>query len=87
MADAVAYATETAAAGGDVGFQDRGHSLAQHKIGVPDDVLRKPGALTDAEFDTIKQHPVLGARIHRSLNSRFGICSSTLPCARPKMRA
>jgi putative nucleotidyltransferase with HDIG domain len=33
------------------------------KIGVPDDVLRKPGALTDAEFDTIKQHPVLGARI------------------------
>ena len=37
------------------------------KIGVPDDVLRKPGALTDAEFDTIKQHPVLGARILRSV--------------------
>ena len=33
------------------------------KIGVPDDVLRKPGALTDAEFDLIRQHPVLGARI------------------------
>ena len=30
------------------------------KIGVPDDVLRKPGALTPAEFDIIKQHP--GAR-------------------------
>jgi putative nucleotidyltransferase with HDIG domain len=33
------------------------------KIGVPDDVLRKPGALTAAEFDAIKEHPVLGARI------------------------
>jgi len=37
------------------------------KIGVPDDVLRKPGPLTDEEFDTIKQHPVLGARILRSV--------------------
>ena len=37
------------------------------KIGVPDDVLRKPGALTDAEFACIKQHPVLGARILRSV--------------------
>jgi len=37
------------------------------KIGVPDDVLRKPGPLTAAEFDTIKQHPVLGARILRSV--------------------
>ena len=37
------------------------------KIGVPDDVLMKPGALTDGEFDSIKQHPVLGARILRSV--------------------
>jgi putative nucleotidyltransferase with HDIG domain len=37
------------------------------KIGVPDAVLRKPGALTDAEFGVIKQHPVLGARILRSV--------------------
>src|SRR5204863_4949272 len=37
------------------------------KIGVPDDVLRKPGALTEAEFDIIRQHPVLGARILRSV--------------------
>ncbi len=35
------------------------------KIGLPDEVLRKPGALTPAEYDTIKQHPVLGARILR----------------------
>jgi putative nucleotidyltransferase with HDIG domain len=37
------------------------------KIGVPDDVLRKPGPLTDAEFAAIKLHPVLGARILRSV--------------------
>jgi putative nucleotidyltransferase with HDIG domain len=37
------------------------------KIGVPDEVLRKPGALTSAEFEAIRQHPVLGARILRSV--------------------
>jgi len=37
------------------------------KIGVPDDVLMKPGALTAAEFDIIKQHPVIGARMLRSV--------------------
>jgi putative nucleotidyltransferase with HDIG domain len=37
------------------------------KIGVPDDVLRKPGGLTNAEFDAIKEHPVLGARILRQV--------------------
>jgi putative nucleotidyltransferase with HDIG domain len=37
------------------------------KIGVPDDVLRKAGPLTDREFDAIKQHPVLGARILKSV--------------------
>src|SRR5207248_3294999 len=33
------------------------------KIGVPDEVLRKPGRLTDEEFDLMKRHPELGARI------------------------
>jgi putative nucleotidyltransferase with HDIG domain len=37
------------------------------KIGVPDDVLRKPGTLTPSEYDKIKEHPVLGARILRSV--------------------
>ena len=37
------------------------------KIGVPDEILRKPGKLTDFEFDAIKEHPVLGARILRSV--------------------
>jgi len=31
------------------------------KIGVPDDILRKPGKLTDEEFAAIKQHPTMGA--------------------------
>ena len=33
------------------------------KIGVEDSVLRKPGKLTDEEFEQIKQHPVLGYEI------------------------
>lgn len=37
------------------------------KIGVPDEVLRKPGVLTAAEFESIKTHPVAGARILRSI--------------------
>ena len=37
------------------------------KIGIGDQVLMKPGPLTDDEYETIKQHPVLGARILRSV--------------------
>ena len=37
------------------------------KIGVPDEVLRKRGRLTPAEFDAIKTHPTAGARILRSI--------------------
>jgi putative nucleotidyltransferase with HDIG domain len=37
------------------------------KIGVPDEVLRKPGVLSAAEFESIKTHPVAGARILRSI--------------------
>lgn len=33
------------------------------KIGVPDDVINKPGKLTDEEFRQIKIHPVLGHQI------------------------
>jgi putative nucleotidyltransferase with HDIG domain len=37
------------------------------KIGISDDVLRKPGALTAEEFEAIKEHPTTGARILRSV--------------------
>ena len=33
------------------------------KIGVPDEVLQKPGRLTEEEFAMVKQHPVIGRRI------------------------
>ena len=33
------------------------------KIGVPDAVLRKPGRLTEEEFEAVKQHPAMGAAI------------------------
>jgi HD-GYP domain-containing protein (c-di-GMP phosphodiesterase class II) len=33
------------------------------KIAVPDDVLHKPGRLTDSEFEAMKVHPAEGARI------------------------
>jgi diguanylate cyclase (GGDEF)-like protein/putative nucleotidyltransferase with HDIG domain len=39
------------------------------KIGVPNSILGKPGALTDEEFSLIRRHPELGAQIleHESL--------------------
>jgi putative nucleotidyltransferase with HDIG domain len=37
------------------------------KIGVTDDILRKNGPLTAEEFEQIKRHPALGARILRQV--------------------
>ncbi len=33
------------------------------KIGVPDEILRKPGPLTDAEWVLMRRHPEIGAKI------------------------
>ena len=33
------------------------------KIGVPDGIINKVGRLTDAEFEQIKRHPILGCQI------------------------
>jgi putative nucleotidyltransferase with HDIG domain len=33
------------------------------KIGVPDDILRKPAALSESEWATMRRHPEYGARI------------------------
>ena len=33
------------------------------KIGVPDAILQKPGRLTADEFEIIKKHPAMGAKI------------------------
>jgi diguanylate cyclase (GGDEF)-like protein len=37
------------------------------KIGVPDRILQKPGRLTDEEYQVIKRHPMLGARMLASV--------------------
>ncbi len=37
------------------------------KIGIPDTILRKPGALNDGEADVVKQHVALGDAIVRDL--------------------
>ena len=39
------------------------------KIGVPDSILRKPGKLTDEEFEIIKSHTVRGGEILSSFKS------------------
>ena len=33
------------------------------KIGIPSQILQKPGPLTDAEFEIVKEHPELGEKI------------------------
>jgi response regulator RpfG family c-di-GMP phosphodiesterase len=33
------------------------------KIGIPDEILKKPGKLTEEEFEVIKTHPMIGYRI------------------------
>ncbi len=44
------------------------------KIGTPDAILSKPSGLTDSEYETIKEHPVVGEGIMRSadLNEEAG---------------
>lgn len=37
------------------------------KIGVRDEILLKPGKLTDEEFEKIKEHPLIGANIIKNL--------------------
>ena len=44
-----------------VGMAGLLHDLG--KVGIPEEVLNKPGRLTDEEFDIIKQHPAKGWEI------------------------
>ena len=54
-----------------LGLSDRTVWLIRHaaplhdlgKIAVPDSILLKPGRLTDEEFEVVKTHAVLGARV------------------------
>jgi HD-GYP domain-containing protein (c-di-GMP phosphodiesterase class II) len=37
------------------------------KVGVPDEILRKPGPLDNREWEIMRQHPVIGERIVRAI--------------------
>lgn len=39
------------------------------KIGIPDNILLKPGKLSKAEYDIMKSHPTVGVRIIESIES------------------
>lgn len=50
------------------------HAAPMHdlgKIGIPDEIMLKPGKLTAAEFEIMKTHPLIGAEI-------IGECDSSL---------
>jgi len=48
------------------------------KIGVPEEIIRKPGKLSESEFAHIRRHPVVGERIV----SRLGFMARCLPIIR-----
>jgi HD-GYP domain-containing protein (c-di-GMP phosphodiesterase class II) len=43
------------------------------KIGIPDAVLNKPARLTPDEYETMKQHPAIGAGIVQSVGALKGV--------------
>lgn len=43
------------------------------KIGIPDAILNKPAKLTDEEYERIKEHAVIGARIVQSVGALQGV--------------
>ena len=45
------------------------------KVGVPDDILLKPGKLTDEEFEEIKKHTAYGSDVIASQEKKLGVNS------------
>jgi len=52
-----------------IGYASPMHDVG--KIGIPDKILLKPGKLTPEEFDVIKGHPEIGARLLSKSKSRI----------------
>ncbi len=48
------------------------------KIGVPDAIITKPGRLTPEEYEAMKQHPAIGARILEPVS----FLADVVPCVR-----
>ena len=75
-----AYSREIARrAGKGEEYQERIYRLGllhdMGKVGIPDDVLKKPGRLTDEEFHTIQSHTVIGDRILSHIKEDFDFCT------------
>jgi putative nucleotidyltransferase with HDIG domain len=39
------------------------------KIAIPDDIIKKPSKLTEEEFEIVKKHPAIGAKIIKEMES------------------
>lgn len=69
----------SAAVGGKMGLPDKTvesilYAAPMHdvgKIGIPDNILLKPGKLTDDEFAVMKRHTLIGARILENSKTEF----------------
>jgi response regulator RpfG family c-di-GMP phosphodiesterase len=44
------------------------------KIGTPDQVLNKPGALTETEWEGVRLHPIVGANILSPISALSSVC-------------
>jgi HD-GYP domain-containing protein (c-di-GMP phosphodiesterase class II) len=61
----------SAASLGELGFAARLHDIG--KIGVPDAILRKPGHLAPDEWEVMRQHPIWGAQVLKSIPGLEGV--------------
>lgn len=43
------------------------------KIGVPDAIINKTGKLTDEEYEIMKEHPIIGAKILQNIKEKSGM--------------
>jgi HD-GYP domain-containing protein (c-di-GMP phosphodiesterase class II) len=65
----------------DLGFNEEGlewlvHGALLHdigKIGVAEEILGKPGTLTEEEWAAVKRHPQIGARMIEPIEPLFGV--------------
>jgi HD-GYP domain-containing protein (c-di-GMP phosphodiesterase class II)/putative methionine-R-sulfoxide reductase with GAF domain len=62
----------------DIRFAAALHDIG--KIGIPAEILNKPGPLTDAEFAVMKRHPELGAQILEPVAALAGAGRLVVSC-------
>jgi len=68
---------------GGIALRDIGVAAALHdvgKIGIPASILDKPGPLTDDEWEVMRRHPELGARIMEPVPALAGARSIVIAC-------